>query len=511
MSRSKLRLLNGRTTKALSLNAFVNEQLACVLSSSNYWCSTEYNSNNAWNVNFNSGDINNNNKYNSNYVRAVAALDNEELVSFIEAYKDCCRNKMGSSQCVSFRLNIELLYNLALSIKNRTYEPSVSEAFVVTLPKPREIFAASFIDRIVQHWAYLRLNPLFEKRFISLGNVSFNCRKGFGTISIRKRVYTDMHHWGFSKQMFVGKFDIKSFFMSIDINILWQQIESLINEQYEGDDKDTLLYLSKIIIYHRPQSNCIKKGRLGLWQYIPPSKSLLCKDDHTGMAIGNITSQVFCNYYMSFFDEWLLNRIQSLGYQSPERHYARFVDDFVVHSMQSKHIVLIFKEATIWLREHLHLELHQDKVYIQPQRHGVKFIGGVILPRRIYIANTTINSMFRKMQYTNTVCRSIYKRGGKHYNLSLLERCVSSLNSYNGFLKHGYGYNIQKRVFENRPFFWKICYTRNNLSNVKIIRKYKLSNYVYNEEIIQQRNATIMAKNKLTVQDYQLWYKKGKW
>ena len=41
--------------------------------SSNYWSSTTYQNNpsNAWNVNFNDGNVNANNKTNSNYVRAV--------------------------------------------------------------------------------------------------------------------------------------------------------------------------------------------------------------------------------------------------------------------------------------------------------------------------------------------------------------------------------------------------------------------------------------------------------
>ncbi len=41
--------------------------------SNNYWTSTTYASNptNAWNVNFNDGNTNNNNKTNANYVRCV--------------------------------------------------------------------------------------------------------------------------------------------------------------------------------------------------------------------------------------------------------------------------------------------------------------------------------------------------------------------------------------------------------------------------------------------------------
>jgi hypothetical protein len=49
------------------------EQAEGATQSNNYWSSTTYqnNPNNAWNVNFNDGNVNANNKSNNNYVRAV--------------------------------------------------------------------------------------------------------------------------------------------------------------------------------------------------------------------------------------------------------------------------------------------------------------------------------------------------------------------------------------------------------------------------------------------------------
>jgi len=49
------------------------EQAAGSTVSNNYWSSSTYqnNPNNAWNVNFNDGNVNNDNKTNTNYVRAV--------------------------------------------------------------------------------------------------------------------------------------------------------------------------------------------------------------------------------------------------------------------------------------------------------------------------------------------------------------------------------------------------------------------------------------------------------
>jgi hypothetical protein len=49
------------------------EQAEGVTQSNNYWSSTTYQNNptNAWNVNFNDGNVNAKNKSNNNYVRAV--------------------------------------------------------------------------------------------------------------------------------------------------------------------------------------------------------------------------------------------------------------------------------------------------------------------------------------------------------------------------------------------------------------------------------------------------------
>ncbi|RTY39606.1 DUF1566 domain-containing protein [Chlorobium phaeovibrioides] len=41
----------------------------------NYWSSSEYNADNAWNQNFNNGNQNNNNKNNNNRVRPVRGFE----------------------------------------------------------------------------------------------------------------------------------------------------------------------------------------------------------------------------------------------------------------------------------------------------------------------------------------------------------------------------------------------------------------------------------------------------
>ena len=166
-----------------------------------YWSSTENNANNAWNCRFSDGNLNNNNNKNNGYtVRPVAysgfqfsfshlplgfEIDTKFMSFFhtvVDAFRNCMKGKMTSPQAIEYLQIMEYdLPLLAYELWPGSYKPSTATAFVVKYPKYREVFAAAFRDRIVHHWIALRLNPLFELRFISQGDVSFNCRKGYGT------------------------------------------------------------------------------------------------------------------------------------------------------------------------------------------------------------------------------------------------------------------------------------------------------------------------------------------
>lgn len=470
--------LNGRATGA---KALVKKKIVHALASS-----SEYSANNAWNVNFNNGNVNNNNKYNNNYVRAVAALSQEEIVGWIEAFEDCCKKKKSGSHCTYYRSIYEDdLIHLAVEARLQTYLPSFSICFIVTRPKLREVFAANFRDRIVQHWVCIRLNPLFEERFTSQGNVSFNCRAGFGTLAAVQSLAAKIQFvsLNYARQAYIGKFDLRSFFMSIDKEILLTMILELIDTKYEGNDKETLKFLCTEIIQHEPQNNCIKKGNVGLWKHLAKNKSLFYAKPGVGMPIGNLTSQLFANYYMSFFDEWMLGVLKKYGGE-----YIRFVDDFVIvvpstNEFNGKDVIkMIHRETIIWLRDNLHLSLHSDKVYIQDAKKGVKFVGSVIKPNRIYTSNRTISSLKYKLAQFEEYCFDLVCESSEgdisltHYKL--LEHDIDSINSYLGSLVHTSSYAIRVKEFlgGNLRFFWKLCYVQGHLQVVKLKNKYKLRN-----------------------------------
>ena len=467
---------NGRYTRALSLVILtVSASSPC----GNYWCSSEYNPNNSWNINFTNGNVNNNNKYNSNNVRAVAALDDVIKEGWIEAYEDCCSNKLKSSQCILYRQYMTRdLFKLASEVENRIYQPSESFCFIIRTPRLREVFAANFRDRIVQHWIALRLNPLFEEKFIEQNNVSFNCRKGLGTkaaiesIDLGFKYVSDNYH----RPAWVGKFDIRSFFMSIDKTVLWTKLRDFILEKYKGNDLDTLLYLTKVTIFNCPERNCIKKGRLDLWGYLPAHKSLFNTEPNFGLPIGNITSQLFANFLLSIFDEAMIQECKRF-----DADYDRFMDDWEVSAETVEAVTHLRRFAQHFLANELNLTLSPNKVYIQPITHGVKMIGQVIKPNRLYTSNETLGNMIEVIKKADKVCQLIVKYGPDEDKLRYISHAYSSLNSFGGFTCRTASHNRKLEFYKTftSPDFWKVYYFDSiDLNVIKLRKKYKLSHFI---------------------------------
>ena len=78
------------------------------------WSSTENNNNNAYNVNFSSGNTNNNNKNNTYSVRAVRDFWQTDLFhqpiplsDFYSAYADCRKNKRNTCNALAFEIDYE--------------------------------------------------------------------------------------------------------------------------------------------------------------------------------------------------------------------------------------------------------------------------------------------------------------------------------------------------------------------------------------------------------------------
>ena len=103
-------------------------------------------------------------------------------ISFAElesAYQECLRHKRHTLNALRFEVNsLRNLAALYKEINSQTYAPGKSACFVVTKPRPREIFAADFRDRVVHHLFINRIKPHFLK---VLSPHAYACLEGRGT------------------------------------------------------------------------------------------------------------------------------------------------------------------------------------------------------------------------------------------------------------------------------------------------------------------------------------------
>lgn len=111
--------------------------------------------------------------------------------------------------------------------------------------------------------------------------------------------------------------------MHIDVEILYAKLEELIQCRYLGLDKDLLLQLTKIVLFNNPSQNCVIKGARSGWDGLPKDKSLFYSPVNCGLPIGNLSSQVFANFYLNGFDHFIK---KDCGIT----FYGRYVDDFVL-------------------------------------------------------------------------------------------------------------------------------------------------------------------------------------
>jgi retron-type reverse transcriptase len=68
---------------------------------------------------------------------------------------------------LEFEIDVDInLLRLQEELNNRTYKPQSSLCFILEKPKLREVFAATFKDRVVHHVLIEYLNKIYEPKFI---------------------------------------------------------------------------------------------------------------------------------------------------------------------------------------------------------------------------------------------------------------------------------------------------------------------------------------------------------
>ena len=358
-----------------------------------------------------------------------------------DAYYDCCKHKKGTYGYVKYQQNY-ILNNLQLykDLNSMKYEIGVSRAFCVTKPKLREVFCATFRDRIVHHLITNKFHDIIESE---LTDSAFACRKGKGTHYGIKYIEATIKRvsCNYTKETWILKCDLQGFFMSINRTLLFNILNDVIRKKYKGEDIEKWLWLWNKIIINAPEKNCTKVGNLNLWKDLPPNKSLFTSNGK-GLPIGNLSSQILANLLLSRLDNFILDKIGNGG-------YGRYVDDFILIHNDKEYLKQLLPQIKFYLKNILGLTLHPNKIYLQQVQKGVAFTGVYIKLNRIYVNHRIVNN-----------CKETFNfyENRDHF--------IQQVNSYFGIMKHYNTKKIRWKLWKEMPKKGIFCINLNKIKKL---------------------------------------------
>ena len=396
----------------------------------------------------------------------MGKLRNEDV---FEAYYECKSGKENTFNTLKFAKHFERkCFDLCDCINRHTYQPGNSVVFIVNKPVTREVFAPSFESRVADHVVSDKLQPLMED-FLSDDN--YATRPGRGTLFGVQRIaeYIRQCTDNYTREAWVMKTDIEGYFMAIDKERAYNKMAWFAEMYYHGDDKMEIIYLLWAILMDRPETHCIRRCPLKAWKNLPPKKSLFHTDPSHGLPIGRLTSQLAASLYLDVIDKKLKEE-----WGTPL--CGRYVDDIVMVHESKEHLMAVRERLSDALRQE-GLTLHPRKLYLQPCHKGVNFVGGFILPGRIYATRRSIGFAFDAVAAWNRLAMN-----GPAFVEEHAERMASTLNSYLGHLRHFAAYNVRRRLLDSvDPAWWEVLSLPATLRKVAVRRGHRRRDHVLQE------------------------------
>ena len=394
-----------------------------------------------------------------------------DLYSFSELhrhYRNCRRNKRNTMNALAFEIDAEAnLLRLQRELRDHTYRPGRSICFITDGPKPREVFAADFRDRVVHHLLVWHQERIFEPRFV---RDSYACRRGKGTLAASDRLMTLLRRITANGQRpaWALKLDVASFFPSIHKQTLCDIIERQVRHP-------ELRWLTRTILFHDPTTDYRFRsldGRVpapGNRRYpIPGHKSLFGKHNECGLPIGNLTSQFWANVYLNELDHFAKRHLKC-------RHYVRYVDDIVLLSANPAELCAWRDQIGDFLRTRLRLTLRGDQTDPFPIRQGVEFVGWKTWWNRRLVRRQTLGNLQKRLQgFERDAMAKVDPKGTVAVRLHASARQVrrpgsvrlrsvgqlhSVLASYSGHLRHGAAFADWLRVWAQHAWL-PLLFTR---------------------------------------------------
>lgn len=327
--------------------------------------------------------------------------------NLLRAFRDAKKGK-SSADLSAFEYNWESnILDIQTRLREQTYRFGAYRHFEIFEPKQRTISCAPFRDRVLHHAICNVIMPVLEKSMIV---DSYACRKNKGLHKALRRAF-----WFYQNSTYHYRLDIKKYFYTIDHRVLLAKLER------KFKDRKLLSLLEQLLNTYDS----------GVQFYYPTNESDVCDMVRPkGLPIGNLTSQLFANFYLNDFDHYVREQLRY-------SYYIRYMDDVIVFSETrdslKNAVNLILLELAM-----IRLIPNEKKNYIKKNTQGIDFLGFRIHDNRIKLRSQNLVRFRRKLK-----SRKIVTDFNQH---------LRSINGHIGYLSAGHTKKLINSVFEDIEF-----------------------------------------------------------
>lgn len=286
--------------------------------------------------------------------------------SLLSAYHLARKGKRNRKEVMRFHYDYEgQLINIQNHLVWNTWKTGEYRHFTLHEPVFRVGAALPFRDRVLHHSIHKAINPIFEDRFIQH---TYACIKNRGTHAGADKAQQMLRSVGSSHdQIYVFKGDISGYFYNINHAVLKRLIRRRIA------CRKTLALLDEII------DSSAKPFEL----------------NPKGIPLGNLTSQLFANIYLSELDYFVKHVLR-------EKNYLRYMDDFCIIHHDKKHLHEVRAKIEKFLAGELQLSTNKKtQVFLVSDAKGgrsLDFLGYRIWPGHRKLRKASIQRITKSLK-----------------------------------------------------------------------------------------------------------------
>jgi hypothetical protein len=123
--------------------------------------------------------------------------------------------------------------------------------------------------------------------------------------------------------------------------------------------------------------------------------------------------------------------------------------DMVIVHLKKNFLQFLIPVVRAYLAKHLHLTLHPKKMYLQPCKNGVRFLGIQFKPGHLLVSRRVTEHAFRTVGECNKI--AFYHKPTVEETLHVQAR----VNAYFGLLSHYHTYRLRRNLSLSLVTSWK--------------------------------------------------------